>query len=49
MKIIVYFEGSGHAEQVAEFYDEALYIACLPALQKQAKACHLFVTESVDD
>lgn len=49
MRVIVYFEtpNFSHAEQVAEFFSEELYLACLPALEKQAKENGWVVTESV--
>ena len=47
--IIVYFETNGYAEQVAQFKDEAVYIACLPTLEKLAKVINMTVTESVSE
>ena len=47
--IIVYFESSSHAEVVAVFDTETTYYKCLPALEKQAKASGMVVTESVVD
>jgi hypothetical protein len=44
----VYFESSAHAEKVAEFYDEDLYMACLPALEKYAKKARMVVTETTN-
>lgn len=51
MKITVYFEtkNNSYAEQVAVFYDHPLYIACLPALKRKAKASNYIVTESIGD
>lgn len=35
--IEVYFESSSHAEKVAEFYSESVYMTCFPSLTKQAE------------
>ena len=46
----VYFEtenGGGYAELVAVFNTEELYIACLPALEFEANAMGMVVTENV--
>lgn len=45
----VYFESRSHAETVAYFDDEDLYMACLPALEKYAKANRMIVTESLNE
>lgn len=55
--IKVYFESSNdgetssgtYAEQVAEFYDENTYNACLPALEALAKEANMTITESVNE
>jgi hypothetical protein len=49
MKIVVYFETPkfSHAEVVAQFSEEDLYMACLPALEKYAQENGWVVTESV--
>jgi hypothetical protein len=49
MKVIVYFESSAHAEVVAQFSDESLYMACLPALEAKAKELRMIVTESIEE
>ena len=51
MLVKVYFESSAHAELVATFKDEELYMLCLPALTKEAESNNMIVTESlgVDD
>lgn len=55
MRIDVYFEkpskagGNMYATLVAQFCDEDLYNACLPALKKIAKFNGLIVTESVKE
>jgi len=45
--INVYFESSTHAELVATFDSEELFIACLPTLEAEAKKQNMFVTEQV--
>lgn len=47
--ITVYFESNGYAEEVAQFKEEAIYIACLPTLERLAKVINMTVTESVSD
>lgn len=47
--ITVYFESNSHAKQVATFEDEYLYILCLPALEEEAKANGMRVTETVNN
>jgi hypothetical protein len=47
--IKVYFESRSHAELVAIFDREEVYIACLPALEKLAMESRMIVTESVDE
>lgn len=44
--ITVYFESKNHAEQVAVFYDETYYLACLPSLEAQAASSGMIVTET---
>lgn len=46
--IKVYFESSSHAELVATFTSQEDYMACLPALENQAKKANMKVTESID-
>jgi hypothetical protein len=48
VKVRVYFETSSSSDLVATFTDENLYMACLPALEAQAKKDRMFVTESID-
>lgn len=45
--ITVYFESNGHAVQVATFESEYFYMVCLPALEEEAKAHGMVVTETV--
>lgn len=45
-KITVFFESNSHAEMVAIFESEQLYMACLPALQQYAAERGMTVTES---
>lgn len=45
----VYFESGSHAELVAIFDSEELYIACLPTLEEEAKKNNMFVTESIEE
>lgn len=46
--ITVYFETEGkYAEEVAVFYDDETYMACLPALEALAEERGCIVTESV--
>jgi hypothetical protein len=47
--IKVYFESKNHAELVATFENESIYIACLPTLKKVAKSQGMEVTESIDE
>lgn len=44
----VYFESGGHAELVATFMTEELYMECLPVLQAEAEKQNCIVTESVE-
>jgi hypothetical protein len=46
--INVYFESSIHAELVATFISEELYIECLPILQTEAEKQNCIVTESIE-
>ena len=48
MKVAVYFEAKAGAHIVAQFDEEATYMACLPALEKLAKTNGYIVTESLD-
>jgi hypothetical protein len=43
----VFFESGTHAELVATFDSEELFIACLPILEAEAKKQNMFVTEEV--
>jgi hypothetical protein len=45
----VYFESSSHAELVATFESEEIYLLCLPVLEKKAESQNMIVTESIDD
>ena len=47
--ITVYFESSAHAEKVATFENEDVYMVCLPALEKEAKKARMVVTESMEE
>jgi len=47
MKITVYFEAPTGAHEVATFYDELIYMACVPALEAKAKAQGYELSESV--
>ena len=47
--IKVYFESGSHAELVATFQDEALYVACFPTLEAEAKKSNMIVTESIEE
>ena len=47
--IKVYFESKYHAEEVATFTQEEVYIACLPSLKKLAKKDRMIVTETVEE
>lgn len=42
----VYFESKTHAELVATFETEELYIKCLPILEEEARKTRMIVTES---
>jgi hypothetical protein len=48
MTVAVYFEAKAGAHMVAQFDEEATYMACLPALEKLAKSGGYIVTESLD-
>lgn len=43
----VYFESKNHAELIATFQDEKLYIKCLPVLELLAKENNCIITESI--
>jgi len=45
----VYFEKNNHAEVVANFDSEQLYLICLPALEAEAKKQNKILTESISD
>ena len=47
--IKVYFESKYHAEEVATFTHEEVYIACLPSLKKYAKKHGMIVTETMEE
>ena len=47
--IRVYFESNAHAELVATFESEELYIACLPTLEELASKQRMVVTETIDE
>ena len=47
--IKVYFESGTHAELVAIFDSEDLYMACLPILEKKAEESRMFITESIEE
>jgi len=47
--IRVYFESSSHAELVATFETEELYMLCLPELEREAERMDMIVTESMLD
>lgn len=46
MKIVVYFEHGRTSDVMAHFATEELYMACLPALEKEASKGGYIVTES---
>ena len=48
MKVAVYFEAKIGAHIVAQFDEEATYMACLPALEALAESKGYIVTESMD-
>ena len=47
--IKVYFESKNHAELVATFENESIYMTCLPSLKKVAKSQGMKVTESIEE
>jgi len=47
--ITVYFESGRHAEIVAKFESEDVYMACLPVLEAIAKENRMFVTETMNE
>jgi hypothetical protein len=48
MKVAVFFEAKGGSHIVAQFDEEATYMACLPALEALAESQGYIVTESLD-
>jgi hypothetical protein len=48
MKITVYFEAPAGAHEVAVFFDELIYEACVPALKAKATAWGYVLSESVN-
>lgn len=48
MLINVYFESNTHAELIAQFNSEEIYMSCVPALEKLAEEKNLFLTESIE-
>jgi hypothetical protein len=51
MMITVFFENESpaHADLVAKFASEELYMSCLPALETMAKSMNMFVSESINE
>lgn len=47
--IKVYFESSSHADEVATFATEDLYMACLPTLEAKAAEARMVVTETMGE
>ena len=47
MKITVYFEAPAGAHEVAVFFSEIIYNACVPALEAKATAWGYVLSESV--
>jgi hypothetical protein len=47
MLINVYFESNTNAELIAQFNNEEIYMACVPALEKLAEINNVILTESV--
>ncbi len=47
--IRVYFESNAHAELVATFESEELYMSCLPTLERLANEQRMIVTETIDE
>ena len=47
--IRVYFESNAHAELVATFESEELYMSCLPMLERSASEQRMIVTETIDE
>ena len=47
MNITVYFEAPAGAHVVALFFDELLYVECVPTLKKMATAQGYVLSESV--
>jgi len=48
LQVSVYFESRMHAELIATFCDEDMYMLMLPALLKYAKKKGGIITESID-
>jgi hypothetical protein len=51
MYVSVFFENvsPAHADLVAQFDSEELYLACLPVLEAEAKKINMIVTESLNE
>lgn len=47
--IKVYFESKNHAQLVAMFESESLYMLCLPTLQIEANKANMIISESVEN
>jgi hypothetical protein len=47
--IRVYFESNTHAELIAVFESEDIYLSCVPALENLAQERGVFLTESIEE
>jgi len=47
--IRVYFESNTHAELIAVFENEDIYLSCVPALENLAQERGVFLTESIEE
>lgn len=47
--ITVYFQSGRHAEIVAKFESEDVYMACLPVLEEIAKQQNMIVSEAMEE
>lgn len=49
MTVTVFLETKSHAEQIATFSSEEIYLACLPALELFAASCDASITETMEE
>jgi len=47
--IKVFFESNTHAELIAVFENEDIYLSCVPVFEKLAQERGVFLTESIEE